>query len=59
MVRKLSSREFSGGPVVRIMCFHCMGSISGQETKIPQAMQCSQKKKEEEEKEKLSSSLYW
>jgi hypothetical protein len=36
-----------------------MGSISGQETKIPQAMQCSQKKKEEEEKEKLSSSLYW
>ena len=58
MVRKLSSREFPGGPVIRILCFHFMGSIFDQETRIPQAMQYSQKK-EEEEKEKLCSSVCW
>ena len=39
--------EFPGFPVVRTMCFHCQGpsSVPGQGTKIPQAVQYSQKKK--------------
>ena len=39
-------REFPGSPVVRTLRFHCcgLGSIPGQGTKIPQAVQCSQKK---------------
>ena len=38
--------EFPGGPVVRTRHFHCWGpgSIPGQETEIPQASQCRQKK---------------
>ena len=38
--------------MVRILCFHFMGSISDQETRIPQAMQCSQKKKKKKKKKK-------
>ena len=39
--------DFPGGPVVKNQCFHCRGtgSIPGQGTKVPQAVQCSQKKK--------------
>ena len=38
-------RGIPGGPVVRTRGFHCLspGSVSGQETKIPQAMCCSKK----------------
>ena len=46
--------------MVRTWCCHCWawGSIPGQGTKIPQAVQFSQKKKkkEKEEEEKYSSS---
>ena len=40
-------REFPSGPVVRTQCFHCCGpgSIPGQGTQIPQAMQYRKKKK--------------
>ena len=44
-IRKVS-RDFLGGPVVRILCFHCRaGWIPGQGTAMPQAAWCSQKKK--------------
>ena len=38
-------QEFPGGPVVGTRHFHCggLGSIPGQGTKIPHAMQCGQK----------------
>ena len=41
--------EFPGSPVVRTRHFHCLGwsSVPGQGTKIPQAIQHSQKKKKE------------
>ena len=55
-------RDFPDGPVVRIRHFTAMalGSIHGQRTKIPQAVQCGQKnkliknykKKKEREREK-------
>ena len=37
-LRKKQKREFPGGPVIRIRCFHCQGwgSIPGQTTKILQ-----------------------
>ena len=40
-------REFPGGPVVRTCHFYCggLGSVPGQGTKIPQAMQHGQRKK--------------
>ena len=40
-------RDFPDGPVVRIRHFTAMalGSIHGQRTKIPQAVQCGQKNK--------------
>ena len=40
-------REFPGGPVMRIWCFHCwgLGSIPGQGTEIPQEARYSQKQK--------------
>ena len=31
------------GPVVKTWCFHCMGSIPAQGTKIPHTIQCGQK----------------
>ena len=39
--------EFPGGLMVRILSFHCcdLGSVPGQGTKIPQAMQHGQKRK--------------
>ena len=39
--------EFPGGPVVKTQRFHCHSpdSIPGRGTKIPQAVQCGQKKK--------------
>ena len=45
-LKKISSWEFPGGPVVRTWCFHCwgLGLISGQGNKIPQTAWCSQKK---------------
>ena len=50
--KKHSAREFPGGPVVRTPCFHCggVGSIPGQGTKIPQAVQCGQKTKTNKQK---------
>ena len=43
-ISRLHSCEFPGGPVVRILCFHCWGpgSISGKGTKILQAKWCGQ-----------------
>ena len=40
-------RDFPGGPAVRVPCSHCRGPgfIPGGGTKLPQAVQCSQKKK--------------
>ena len=45
--QKLWPWEFPGGPVVKILAFHCHGpaSIPGQETEILQAVWHSQKKK--------------
>ena len=39
--------EFPGGPVIKTLCFHCLGPglITVQGTKILQAAQHSQKKK--------------
>ena len=40
------SLDFPGGPVVKTLSFHCSGgssSVPGQGTKIPQALQFSQK----------------
>ena len=47
------TKECLGGSVVRTQCLHCRGPglIPVQGTKIPQAMQCSQKKKKEKKKE--------
>ena len=40
--RKMGSREFPGGPVIRTRCFHCQGpGFPGQGTKIPQAVRSS------------------
>ena len=41
---KIASKEFPGGPVVRIWCFYCwgMGSIPILKTKFLQTTQCSQ-----------------
>ena len=49
--------DFPGDLVVRIQCSHCRcpGSIPGQGTKIPQAVQHSQKKKRKKEKKDGSS----
>lgn len=46
--------EFPGGPVIRTLCFHCLGPglITVRGTKILQAEQHSQKKKIEGKKEK-------
>ena len=43
---KQVSREFPGGPVVRIRCFHCrdLGSVPRQETEISQTTQHNQNK---------------
>ena len=43
--KSTNSREHPGGPVVRILGFHChdLSSIPDQGTEIPQAMWCSQK----------------
>lgn len=40
------SQDFPAGPMVRIQQFDCHGpsSVSGQETEMLQAMQCSQKR---------------
>ena len=45
---KMYIGELPGGPVVRTLQFHChgLGSIPGQETKIPQDSQYRQKKDE-------------
>ena len=43
--------EFPGGPVVKTLCFHFRGLISGWGTKIPQAMWPKKKKVMEEFKE--------
>ena len=50
------TKECLGGSVVRTQCLHCRGPglIPVQGTKIPQAMQCSQKKK----KKKLNTFIY-
>ena len=46
---KRMNRDFPGGPVVTTPLFNAggVGSIPGQGTKIPHAMQCGQKKKRE------------
>ena len=46
--------EFPGGRVVRIPGFHCLGSgsVPGQGTEIPQAVQHSKKKKERKREKK-------
>ena len=49
-------REFPGSPVVRTQCFHHwgdLGSIPGQETKIPQAMWEKRKRKIEKKKKSM------
>ena len=49
MLKKIANlREFPGGLLVRILCFHCCG----QGSKIPQFMQCRKKKKKKERKER-------
>ena len=49
MLKKIANlREFSGGLLVRIWCFHGCG----QGSKIPQVMQCSKKKKKKKERQK-------
>ena len=45
MTKDLLSREFPGGPVVRPLTAEDLGSILGQETKIPQAGSIAKKKK--------------
>ena len=42
----LISKEFPGGPVVKMCCFQRQGprSIPGWGTKIPHALQCGKKK---------------
>ena len=42
--KRLISREFPGGPVVRPLTAEGLGSILGQETKIPQAGSMDKKK---------------
>lgn len=44
-VKALLVRDFPGGPVLKTLCFTAgsMGSIPGHGTKIPNAVQCSQK----------------
>ena len=42
-LKKMQLWEFPGGLVVRIWRFHS-GSIPGQQTEIPQAARCGQKK---------------
>ena len=48
VLKMLMPLEFPGGLVVKIPGFHChgQGSILGQGTEIPQAMQCGQKAKQ-------------
>ena len=42
---KKQIREFSGGPVVRTLYFHCQGfDPPGRGTEIPQVMEYSQRK---------------
>ena len=55
---KLELGEFPGEPVARTWCFHFwgLGSMLGQETKIPQAMQCGQTKTKNNNKKKPWSS---
>ena len=45
-------REFPGGLVVRIQCFHCrgLGSVPGQGNEIPQAVRRGQKKEKKKKK---------
>ena len=38
--------DFSGGPMIRSLCFHCKGLLPGQRTKIPQAAPCGKKQTE-------------
>ena len=45
MKQKALDGEFHGGPVVKALMMKSLGSIPGQRTKTPQAIQCSQKKK--------------
>ena len=42
--------DFPGSPVVKILCFHClgMGSVRGLGTKILHALHCGQKVEGEE-----------
>ena len=42
--KRLISREFPGGPVVRPLTAEGLGSILGQETKIPKAGSMDKKK---------------
>ena len=42
--KKAGFWKFPGGPVGRTLRFHCLGSIPGWGTKIPQALLGSQKK---------------
>ena len=42
-VSELCTRDSPGGPLVKTLCFHCMGSIPGQGTKIPHAVQLGPK----------------
>ena len=38
-------RELPGGPIVRTLNIYCHRPMFGRGTKIPQALQCNQKKK--------------
>ena len=42
-VSELCTRDSPGGPVVKTLCLHHMGSVPGQGTKIPHAMQLGPK----------------
>ena len=44
-ISKLSGRDFPGGHVVRMLGFHCYGSILGWRTEIMQAVWHGKKKK--------------
>ena len=39
---KREGGDYTGGLMVRTSGFHCLGSIPGQRTEIPQATRCDQ-----------------
>ena len=53
-ISKLSGRDFPGGHVVRMLGFHCYGSIPGWRTEIMQAVWHGKKKKKKKNTTKFN-----